>query len=180
MRYSRLNYTVSLIRSQYLDFLLLFEYYPHMRMLRKLARVLLPQKVAYAHCDVPCGIYDPKSAQIAAATILKMTQKLQESQVPEGEHVENIMYTRHHNDVVRFIITKEEHARILKHELMTLWADYFKQEHLEKFPDLHEKFWKTMKLTSKAKQTVDDQIAQDLVKAVDEIADIFNQTKTSK
>lgn len=130
---------------------------------------LLPTEVAYAHCDVPCGIYDPKPAQIAAATILKMTQLILD--LPDEPTVEN------RNKFVRMVMTKEEHGRILKHELAVLWSDYFKPEHLDKFPDLHDKFWQTMKLASKAKQTVDLETAQKLVTAVDEIADIFAQTK---
>lgn len=124
-----------------------------------------PSQIAYAHCDVPCGIYDPKAAQTAAATVLKMVQKL-------GEYPENDL-----NNRVRAIWTKEEHARKCKEELLILWTDYFKPEHLEKFPNLHDTFWKAAKLCSKNKQSVDMQAAEDLVKAVDAIADIFQKSK---
>src|SRR5476649_531158 len=80
------------------------------KMISKLIK-LLPSKTVYAHCDIPCGIYDPKPAQIAAATVLKMVQKLTEAKTPEGQNVPDIEYTKHHNDVVRMIWTKEEHAR---------------------------------------------------------------------
>ena len=126
---------------------------------------LIPSQVVYAHCDVPCGIYDPKPAQIAAATVLKMVQKLKE--YPEDDL----------NNRVRAIWTKEEHARKCKEEILILWTDYFKEEHLEKFPDLHEKFWKTAKLCSENKQHVDEEKAQELVKAVDEIAQMFADSK---
>jgi nickel superoxide dismutase len=126
---------------------------------------LLPLKKVYAHCDVPCGIYDPKPAQIAAATVLKMVQKLKE--YPEDDL----------NNRVRAIWTKEEHARICKEEILILWTDYFKAEHLEKFPDLHEKFWNAAKLCSKNKQNIDEEAAQELVKAVDKIAEIFEESK---
>lgn len=127
----------------------------------------LPLEKVYAHCDVPCGIYDPKAAQIAAATVLKMVQKLQE--YPESDL----------NNRVRAIWTKEEHARKCKEELLILWTDYFKPEHLAKFPNLHDAFWKAAKLCSKNKQTVDETLAMDLVKAVDEIAIIFEKSKTA-
>lgn len=132
---------------------------------------LLPTRVAFAHCDVPCGIYDPKPAQIAAATMLKMTEKIKEL-VATGSQDET---TR--NNFVRMVQTKEEHGRILKHELSVLWSDYFKPDHLEKFPDLHDKFWQTLKLASKVKQSVDPEAAKRLVAAVDEIAEIFAETK---
>lgn len=127
----------------------------------------IPSQTAFAHCDIPCGIYDPKDAQLAAATILKMTQKLKE--YPEDDL----------NNKVRAILTKEEHARICKTQLLILWTDYFKPEHFEKFPDLTDKILNACKLCSKAKQSADEVVAQELVKSVDEIADIFNQTKTA-
>ncbi|QQG40848.1 MAG: superoxide dismutase, Ni [Candidatus Levyibacteriota bacterium] len=129
---------------------------------------LFPSQTVYAHCDVPCGIYDPKAAQVAAATVLKMVQKLQEY-APDD-----------FNNRVRAVWTKEEHARKCKEELLILWTDYFKPEHLEKFPSIHDIFWKAAKLCSKNKQSVDMQTAKDLVKAVDEIADIFQKSKSSK
>ena len=125
----------------------------------------LPANTIYAHCDIPCGIYDPKPAQIAATTVLKMVQKL--SEYPESDL----------NNRVRAIWTKEEHARKCKEELLILWTDYFKSEHLEKFPDLHDKLWKAAKLCSKNKQSVDEAAAQELIKAVDEIAEIFAESK---
>lgn len=82
------------------------------------------------------------------------------------------------NNRVRAITTKEEHARICKEELLILWTDYFKSEHLEKFPDLHNTFWEAAKLCSKAKQSIDPEIAKQLVEAVDKIADIYKQSKT--
>lgn len=126
-----------------------------------------------AHCDVPCGIYDPKTAQIAAATVAKMVEKI--NALPtENPSVED------RNNFVRMVWTKEEHARKCKEEILILWTDYFKAEHLEKFPDLHETFWKAAKLCSENKQHVSSEAAQKLVDAVNHIADIFAQTKTAK
>lgn len=135
---------------------------------------ILPEKTAFAHCDVPCGIYDPKTAQIAAQTVLTMVQKIKQLQKGESDD-EKINYK---NSLMRMVWTKEEHARKCKEELLILWTDYFKSEHLTAFPDLHEKFWNAAKLCSKNKQTVDEKAAQELVKSVDEIADIFSKTKT--
>ena len=137
---------------------------------------ILPEKTAFAHCDVPCGIYDPKTAQIASLTVLTMVQKIKQLQKGESDD-EKINYK---NSFMRMVWTKEEHARKCKEELFILWTDYFKPEHLTAFPDLHEKFWNAAKLCSKNKQTVDENAAQELVKSVDEIAEIFTKTKTSK
>lgn len=134
---------------------------------------ILPTQIAFAHCDIPCGIYDPKAAQVAAATVLKMVQKIKE--LPTDGTPEEVLQAR--NSFVRMVLVKEEHGRICKQELFILWADYFKEEHLKKFPDLHDKFWKTVKLVSKNKQNIDEELAKQLVAAVDEIADIFEQTK---
>ena len=131
---------------------------------------LIPAKLAYAHCDIPCGIYDPKPAQIAAATVLKMVQKI--SELPgTNPTVED------RNSFVRMIWTKEEHARKCKEEILILWTDYFKPEHLKIFPNLHETFWKAAKLCSENKQHVSLEKAQELVAAVDHIAEMFDASK---
>ena len=142
------------------------------KLLLKLLKIL-PEQNAYAHCDVPCGIYDPKPAQIAAATVLKMVQKLLEIKATPGTPEE----LQARNSFVRMVWTKEEHARKCKEELLILWTDYFKKEHLERFPNLHETFWNAAKLCSKNKQEISLGSAENLVKAVDEIADIFQQNK---
>ena len=128
--------------------------------------------VAFAHCDVPCGIYDPKPAQIAAATVVKMVEKI-EGLPKDNPKVED------RNLFVRAVLTKEEHAQKCKEELLILWTDFFKPEHLETFGDLHDKFWRATKLCSKNKQSVDMAAAQQLKAAVDEIAEIFNKAKAA-
>lgn len=139
---------------------------------------LLPTYTVYAHCDVPCGIYDPKGAQTAAATVLKMVEKLQSVELPDVSNKQLLL--DYNNATTRMIMTKEEHAEKCKREILILWTDYFKPEHLAKFPNLHETVWKASKLCSANKQSVDIAKAQELVSAVDEIADIFNQTKSAK
>lgn len=81
------------------------------------------------------------------------------------------------NSLMRMIWTKEEHARKCKEELLILWTDYFKPEHLEKFPDLHDIFWKAAKLCSYNKQHVDEEKAQELLDSVTHIAEIFEKSK---
>lgn len=135
-----------------------------MKFLRLLIK-LLPPRPVYAHCDIPCGIYDPHTAQLAAQTVLKMVQKIKE--LPEDDK----------NNFVRMVMVKEQHAELCKREVLILWTDYFKAEHLEKFPELHDLVWKTTKLCSDNKRAVDEEKAQQLIESVDKIADIFDQTK---
>lgn len=143
--------------------------------LNSLISQLLKIEEVYAHCDVPCGIYDPKPAQIAAETVLKMTQKILELAPAGDEDLKAKL--EYQNSLTRMIWTKEEHARKCKEEILILWTDYFKKEHLTTFPELHDLFWQTAKLCSKTKQNVDLEAAESLVDSVNKIADIFNQSK---
>lgn len=128
----------------------------------------------YAHCDVPCGIYDPKPAQIAAATVAKMVEKV------EGLPERSKWSIEDEANFIRYIWTKEEHARKCKEELLILWTDYFKKDHLILFPNLHDTFWQATKLCSENKQHVSHEAADKLVAAVNEIADMFAKTKATK
>ncbi|MBI2019476.1 superoxide dismutase, Ni [Candidatus Daviesbacteria bacterium] len=137
---------------------------------------LLPVKPVFAHCDIPCGIYDPHTAQLAAKTVLKMVQKINELDSSPAKPDQNDNLTDR-NNFVRMVMVKEEHAELCKKEVLILWTDYFKDEHLKKFPNLHDLIWKTTKLCSDNKRMIDEAKAQELIEAVDVIADIFEQTK---
>ena len=130
---------------------------------------LSPVRVARAHCDVPCGIYDPISAKIAAQTVLKMVVRI--------ESLDGDMTTANGNSFSRYVTTKEEHADLCKRELNILSNDYFKPNHIEEHPDLPAKFMAAVGLCSAAKQGVDKAAAEALVAAVDEIASIYWATK---
>ena len=141
--------------------------------LRKSEPVVKP-KVAYAHCDVPCGLYETDTITHSAETVYKMVEKILALQHPEQDERKKLEFE---NTVTRMIVTKEEHAQLCKEQMLILWTDYFKEEHLSKFPDLHTKVWKATKLCSDAKRVVDLQVAQRLMDAVAEIAHIFAATK---
>ena len=151
-------------------------------MLRSVARVLdrlLGVEPLYAHCDVPCGIYDPHLAGVSAKTVYTMNKKLTDLPLPAAtaspqEQLE------HRNTVVRMVQTKEAHAQLCKQELLILWTDYFKPEHLTMFPDLHETFWKAAKLCSYNKQHVDLAKAQELMDVVAKISDMFHKAEAAK
>ena len=135
-----------------------------------LGRLFEPKTVAYAHCDIPCGIYDPTAAKIAADTVAKMVEK-----IDALDKTATDFSTR--GNFVRMVVVKEQHAEICKKELQVLWSDYFKPEHVAKFPKLHDTFWNALKLASKNKQSVDAKAAADLQAAVKEISDMFWATK---
>jgi nickel superoxide dismutase len=131
--------------------------------------------VASAHCDIPCGIYEPTIAKIAARTVARMTDQILELEVPERTDREAA--AAYFNAVGRRIAVKESHAETVKRELETLWSDFFKPEHLEQFPDLHDTFWKAIKLAGTCKQEVSKDHAAELLAAVDEIARMFYAVK---
>ncbi len=140
-----------------------------------LINFLFPIKKAYAHCDIPCGIYDPKPAQIAAETVEKMVQKILE--LPTDGDPKTVLAAR--NSFVRMVKIKEEHAEICKREVLILWTDFFKEENLSGFPSLHDLVWKTTKLCSTNKREVDPEAAKDLRSHVDQIAEIFSKVKAA-
>ena len=139
---------------------------------------IFPAKVVYAHCDVPCGIYETNTAKTAAATVVKMTEKIQQLPLPDWNSAFAVQ--SYENSMVRFVAEKEEEAQKCKTELLILWTDYFKPEHLAMFPDLHETFWKAAKLCSQVKQSVSMEIAQMLQAAVGEIAEMFSKAEETK
>ncbi len=126
-------------------------------------------KKAYAHCDIPCGIYETDTMSHAAATCKRMIEKIEE--LGELDNLDK------HNTFVRSVMTKEKHAQRVKKELYILWGDYFKTEHLEKYPQLHETIWKTAKQASEVKQTVSREAAEKLIEMVGDVARIFAETK---
>ncbi|PIE43535.1 MAG: superoxide dismutase, Ni [Gammaproteobacteria bacterium] len=123
-----------------------------------------------AHCDVPCGIYDPATAQLSALTVIRLVDQLLEM-----EGAEDNLQTR--NKYSRLIAQKEEHAEAVKHEVRIIWGDYFKAPQFEKFPQTHELVHNIMMQGSKARQNVDRDASLELLNLVNQFADIFWQTK---
>jgi nickel superoxide dismutase len=121
----------------------------------RLTRWLAPTTIARAHCDLPCGVYDPEQARIEAESVYKTIEKYHASddEVFRG----------------RAIHIKEERADLVKHHLDVLWHDYFKPEHLETVPNLHELFWTANKQVSKVKAGVDLEAAKQLLAMIDDI-----------
>jgi nickel superoxide dismutase len=126
-------------------------------------------KTAYAHCDVPCGIYETDSMRHAAATCKKMVEKALE--------LNDLSDVEHQNQFLRTVMYKEEHAKKAKEQLYLLWSDYFIPEHLDRFPDLHQKFWLAAKQCGKVKQTVSIEECDKLISLIDEVATMFADSK---
>ena len=118
-----------------------------------------------AHCDLPCGVYDPAQARIEAESIAKICEKVADNNDPDFR--------------VRAAIIKEQRSELVKHHLWVLWTDYFKAPHFEKYPELHTLFNEATKLAgaSGTKGTLDGDVADQLLAKIDEIAEIFWETK---
>ena len=142
----------------------------------KVVHEVFPARTAYAHCDIPCGIYDPHLAQIAALSVVRMNQLIEALSKP-GPDTSSQERDTYVGQLSRYIKVKEEHAELCKHELRILWGDYFKPEHVEEYPDLHNLFFNAMKLASKTRQEINMAAAQDLLASAQNIAEIFWKTK---
>jgi len=131
--------------------------------------------IGYAHCDGPCGVYDPASARIAAEAVLSMTKKMKDLKCPDISNSDAM--AGYLNTMSRYASIKEEQAQLCKDELLLLWTDYFKPEHIETNPKLHEIFWNAAKLCSSCKVEVSVTHANELMEAIKEIHEIFWKTK---
>ena len=139
---------------------------------------VFPAQLAYAHCDIPCGIYDPHGAQMAGHTVIRMVNLIGETVASMKNNQNPTIEERRDfiHKLSRYGKVKEEHVELCKHEIRILWGDYFKPEDVEKYPELHELVWKVMKLGSKARQEVNLQVAEELLETVNKVAEIFWKT----
>jgi nickel superoxide dismutase len=129
-----------------------------------LADRLSAPRIAHAHCDLPCGVYDPAQARIEAQSVKAIMERYQQNQDPDYR--------------TRCIVIKEERADLVKHHLWVLWTDYFKPEHLEKVPNLHDLFWRATKAAGDTKKTTDVAVADKLLGLIDEVDAAFKATKS--
>jgi nickel superoxide dismutase len=132
----------------------------------RLPRVLTPRTIVHAHCDLPCGVYDPAQARIEAESVKAICEKYQANDDPEFR--------------TRALIIKEQRAELVKHHLWVLWTDYFKPPHFEKYPQLHQLFNEATKLAGGgggSKSSTDVAVAEKLLSRIEEISKIFWETK---
>ena len=125
-----------------------------------------------AHCDIPCKIYDPISAQLAVLTMIRMVDLLNElSDKKELSANQQAQFSR-------LVAEKEQHGIKVKEEIRVIWGDYFKKPQLDAFPEIHSLSHDIMLAASKAKQHIDRDACLDLLDKVNRFADIFWQTKS--
>ena len=127
---------------------------------------LAPRTTVHAHCDLPCGVYDPAQARIEAQSVKAIAEKIAASDDADFR--------------TRAILIKEQRSELVKHHLWVLWTDYFKPPHFEKYPQLNTLFNEATKLAGGGggtKATTDTAVADKLLAKIDEIAEIFWETK---
>ena len=128
---------------------------------------------AFAHCDGPCGVYDPASARVAAEAVQSMTKKMVALSTGDADK----SAASYINTMSRYAAIKEEEAQKCKDELLVLWTDFFKPQHPEANPDLHDTFWNAAKLCSACKVEVSADHAQELMDAIEAIHYMFWSVK---
>jgi nickel superoxide dismutase len=133
--------------------------------MRLLTRLFAPKSVAHAHCDLPCGVYDPAQARIEAESVKAIDEKYAQNSDPEFR--------------ARCLIIKEQRSELVKHHLWVLWTDYFKPPHFEKYPQLHQLFNEATKLAGAGgtKGNTNVSTADELLAKIEEISKIFRETK---
>ena len=134
----------------------------------------MKKQLVNAHCDGPCGIYDPASARIAAEAVVSMTKKMLDLKVPA---VDSDAMPHYVNTMSRYASIKEQEAQKCKDDVLVLWTDFFKPEHLSANEDLHTLFWNTAKLYSACKVELSLEHADDLLSHVQKIHNLFWSVK---
>jgi len=136
-----------------------------------IAGLLRPARIVHAHCDLPCGVYDPAQARIEAESVKGIQERYQDADGKKSANETTEDYKS------RCLIIKEERADLVKHHLWVLWTDYFKPEHTQKYPQLHDLFWNATKEAGIAKKSQDPGQGQKLLDLIGEIDKIFWETK---
>jgi nickel superoxide dismutase len=135
----------------------------------KLIEKILKPEVGYAHCDIPCGIYDPHLAQVAAHTVIRMVNLIND--------LPNTTDQTNSHKFSRYTASKEEHAELVKHEIRVIWGDFIKPVHVEQYPEISDLVPRIMQQGSQARQEVNLEIATQLLNSVQEFAEIFWKIK---
>ncbi|MEU0129414.1 MULTISPECIES: superoxide dismutase, Ni [unclassified Streptomyces] len=128
-----------------------------------LSRLFAPKVKVSAHCDLPCGVYDPAQARIEAESVKAVQEKYQANEDADFR--------------TRAVLIKEQRAELAKHHVSVLWSDYFKPPHFEKFPELHQLVNDTLKALSAAKGSNDPATGQKALDLIAQVDKIFWETK---
>ncbi|MCX5416559.1 superoxide dismutase, Ni [Streptomyces sp. NBC_00059] len=128
-----------------------------------LSRLFAPKVKVSAHCDLPCGVYDPAQARIEAESVKAVQEKYQANEDADFR--------------TRAVLIKEQRAELAKHHVSVLWSDYFKPPHFEKYPELHQLVNDTLKALSAAKGSNDPATGQKALDLIARVSEIFWETK---
>ena len=131
---------------------------------------ILGIEAAAAHCDIPCKIYDPSTAIIAAHSVVRMLDLIHEN--AEKEMSAGVM-----NTIIRCVRTKEIEAAKVKDEIRIIWGDYIKAPQIEKYPNVHDLTHSIMLTASKCKVELNRADGEQLVELVNQFAEMFWDTK---
>jgi len=149
------------------------------RIVERLVDAVFPPRAVYAHCDIPCGIYDPTDAQLSALTIIRMDQLIAELASPamDAKPEDRAAYV---SKISRCTTVKEQHSERLKNDVRVIWGDFFTPDHAKQFPQIHDLTWRILKQASKTRQGTNVADAQELLKLVQEFSEVFWQAKGAK
>jgi nickel superoxide dismutase len=126
---------------------------------------------ASAHCDIPCKIYDPITAQIATLSTLRFMDLINELASIETLSLAD------QAKLSRLVTEKEVHAEKVKHEVRIIWGDYFKQPQFDQFPNIHTLVHDIMLAGSACKQGLEREKGEKLLALVNEFAAAYWSTK---
>jgi nickel superoxide dismutase len=145
-------------------------------LVERLRDAVRPPRTVYAHCDIPCGIYDPHEAQIAALTTIRMDQLIADLAMPAMDAKPDVR-AAYASQLARYTAVKETHSEKVKAEVRVIWGDYFTPDHAKANPGIHDLAWKIMKQASKVRQGTNVADAQELLNLVQQFAEAFWKTK---
>ena len=128
-------------------------------------------KKASAHCDIPCKIYDPVTAQISALTVIRMMDLIEDISNKSPLSIDD------QAELFRLISQKEKHAEQAKHEIRVIWGDYFKKPQIEQIEGIHDLVHNIMMQGSKCKQKTQQEYGTEFLDLINQFAEAFWKTK---
>ena len=129
---------------------------------------------ASAHCDIPCGIYDPSTAQVAALSVIRLLDLIAEMPA------DGSLNLGQQAKLSRLVREKEISAAKVKDEIRIIWGDFLKQPQFDEYPDCHTLVHNIMLAGGACKQHVDVENGHKLMALVNEFAEVFWKVKGVK
>ncbi|MCB0326799.1 MAG: hypothetical protein KDD52_04185 [Bdellovibrionales bacterium] len=144
---------------------------PH-QMLFVFVLVLFCSGSLWAHCQVPCGIYDDHMRIHMIEEHIDTIEKAQ-SQIQASSRKKHL----DQHQMIRWIQTKEDHSS----QIQEIVSQYFLTQRIKRdmkgYAELLELSHQLLVAAMKAKQTIDSQAVQDLRKALGRFETLYEQAK---